>query len=35
MASKNEGEAIAATVHLLEHGRVRIITGDRKVQVRV
>ena len=35
MASKNDLETIAVIVHLLEHGRVRIITGDRKVQVRV
>ena len=34
-ASKNDLEAIAVIVHLLEHGRVRIITADREVRVRV
>jgi hypothetical protein len=34
-ASKNDRETIAVIVHLLEHGRVRIITADREVHVRV
>jgi hypothetical protein len=34
-ASKNDLETIAVIVHLLEHDRVRIITADREVHVRV
>jgi hypothetical protein len=35
MASKNDFEAIAVIVHLVEHGRVRIIDADREVRVRI
>jgi len=35
MASKNDLETIAVIVHLLEHGRVRFITADREVHVRI
>jgi hypothetical protein len=34
-ASKNDLEAIAVIVHLVEHGRVRIIDPDREVRVRI
>jgi len=34
MASKNDRETIAVVVHLLEQGRVRIITSDREARVR-
>jgi hypothetical protein len=34
-ASKDDLETIAVIVHLLEHGRVRIITADREVHVRI
>jgi hypothetical protein len=34
-ASKNDLETMAVITHLLEHGRVRFITGDRKVKVRI
>jgi hypothetical protein len=33
--SKNDLETIAVIVLLLEHGRVRIITADREVYVRI
>ena len=35
MASKSDLETIAVIVHLLEHGRVRIISADREVHVRI
>ena len=35
MASKNDLETVAVIIHLLEHGRVRIITADREVRVRI
>ena len=34
-ASKNDVETMAVITHLLEHGRVRFITGDRRVKVRI
>jgi hypothetical protein len=35
IASKNDLETIAVVIHLLEHGRVRIISAGREVHVRI